>query len=553
MALSIFDITEINEYRWYFSGSYYIPVFVLKTTLNKESYDIDDTLTADDVQVILSTHTLPIPLLGGYDNDTNGVSEMWPQYSGDYYTYISTEKTYNNKPSYQVSRNQMLGDFSWSSIGTTTISGNTSYSYRTCPFIVRYLDSEGEPYTDTGYYCSTTINSSDNLVITQPSTMISSLKMSNRGSTTIKVTNTVTTILGESKPYNPDNPYENAGDNPEDPGQGEFDYDSDEIPIPDIPSVSVTATGFVTLYTPSATELKNLASYLWSDLFSLDTFKKMFNNPMDCILGLTIVPLNLPTGAAQEITVGNIVTTVSCTTCPTQYVTVDCGSFTFSKKAFTGSYLDYSPYNKVFLYLPYIGIQEIDVDEFMGGTMSIVYHVDILTGAMFCYVSSTNAKGTERVIYTFSGACAENVPLSSNDFSTTISSIMGVVNAVAGTVATIATGGGSAPVAAKALAKGVVSTANNVINSKPSISHSGSLGGGSGIMGVQYPYLIFNAPWLSTVNEQSAYTGFASNTIVNLSDLSGYNVIEAINLSVQGATDTECDEIKRILMEGVII
>lgn len=357
-------------------------------------------------------------------------------------------------------------------------------------------------------------------------------------------------IMGKSTKDDPENPYPDGGDDPDDGDNtpGDYDHKSDPVPEPDLPTVSVTDSGLVTLFAPTASQLKSLANYLWSDAFSLDSFKKMLNNPMDCILGLTIVPVNVPRGSAREITVGNIVTTVSCDICKTQYVKVDCGTFTFDRHKMTNSYLDYAPYSKCYLYLPFIGVQEINIDDFMQSTMHVVYHVDILTGAMFCYVMRGNS-----VMYTYMGQCAENVPLSSSSYSNTIGSIMSAAASIVGVASMAATGGATAPVAAGLLAGATTSTANAVTSLKPSVAHSGSIGGGAGIMGVNYPYLIFNTPHISIPSQQRHYTGYPSNQIVKLSALKGFNVIQAINLSVSGANDAEMNEIESILKGGVIL
>ena len=360
---------------------------------------------------------------------------------------------------------------------------------------------------------------------------------------------TIRKMLKIAKRTDPDNPYDGGDDKGDDDNTpGDYDHTSDPVPEPDLPSVSVTDSGLVTLFAPTESQLKSLANYLWSDAFSLDNFKKMLNNPMDCILGLTIVPVNVPRGSAREITVGNIVTTVSCDICPTQYVKVDCGTFTFDRHDMTNSYLDYAPYSKCYLYLPFIGVQEINIDDFMQSTMHVVYHVDILTGAMFCYVMRNNS-----VMYTFMGQCAENVPLSSSSYSNTIGSIMSAAASIVGVASVAATGGASGPVAAGLLAGATTSTANAVSSLKPSVAHSGSIGGGAGIMGVNYPYLIFNTPHVSIPSKQRHYTGYPSNQIVKLSALSGFNVIQAINLSVSGANDSEMNEIESILKGGVIL
>ena len=360
---------------------------------------------------------------------------------------------------------------------------------------------------------------------------------------------TIRKMLKIAKRTDPDNPYDGGDDKGDDDNTpGDYDHTSDPIPEPDLPSVSVTDSGLVTLFAPTESQLKSLANYLWSDAFSLDNFKKMLNNPMDCILGLTIVPVNVPRGSAREITVGNIVTTVSCDICPTQYVKVDCGTFTFDRHDMTNSYLDYAPYSKCYLYLPFIGVQEINIDDFMQSTMHVVYHVDILTGAMFCYVMRDN-----NVMYTYMGQCAENVPLSSSSYSNTIGSIMSAAASIVGVASVAATGGATAPVAAGLLAGATTSTANAVSSLKPSVAHSGSIGGGAGIMGVNYPYLIFNTPHVSIPSQQRHYTGYPSNQIVKLSALKGFNVIQAINLSVPGANDSEMNEIENILKGGAIL
>lgn len=360
---------------------------------------------------------------------------------------------------------------------------------------------------------------------------------------------TIRKMLKIAKRTDPDNPYDGGDDKGDDDNTpGDYDHTSDPVPEPDLPSVSVTDSGLVTLFAPTESQLKSLANYLWSDAFSLDSFKKMLNNPMDCILGLTIVPVNVPRGSAREITVGNIVTTVSCDICPTQYVKVDCGTFTFNRHDMTNSYLDYAPYSKCYLYLPFIGVQEINIDDFMQSTMHVVYHVDILTGAMFCYVMRNNS-----VMYTYMGQCAENVPLSSSSYSNTIGSILTATASIVGVASVAATGGATAPVAAGLLAGASTSTANAVSSLKPSVAHSGSIGGGAGIMGVNYPYLIFNTPHVSIPSKQRHYTGYPSNQIVKLSALKGFNVIQAINLSVPGANDSEMNEIESILKGGVIL
>lgn len=364
-------------------------------------------------------------------------------------------------------------------------------------------------------------------------------------------------MIGASTLFDNNNPY-NGGDNPTTVGNGKFDYTGDEIPIPDLPSISVCDSGFVSLFAPNETQLKALSDFMWSDSFSLDSFKKLFNDPMDCILGLSIVPVNIPTGSAREITVGNVVSTVSCDVVTSQFVSVDCGSLTISPTQFSGSYLDYAPYVKAYLYLPFIGVQQLNIDDIMNSTLHIVYHVDILTGACVCYVQATNRKTggvsqPDAVLYTYMGQCSEPVPLSSQSYSGALSAIMQTAGIAGVAIGTVATGGASAPAAAAALTGLAGSTARTATSMKPSVQHGGSLMGSSGFMCTLYPYMIFDCPHTAIPTKQYVYTGFPSNKIVKLSSLSGFNVVQAVNLTVDGATGTEMEEIKNYLESGVII
>ena len=64
-------------------------------------------------------------------------------------------------------------------------------------------------------------------------------------------------------------------------GGGSFDNSSTPINIPNLPSISAASTGFISLFNPTLNQLNELASYMWSDLFQVDGWKKLFADPMD--------------------------------------------------------------------------------------------------------------------------------------------------------------------------------------------------------------------------------------------------------------------------------
>lgn len=309
------------------------------------------------------------------------------------------------------------------------------------------------------------------------------------------------------------------------------------IGVPDLPSVSAANTGFITLYNPSMAQLQSLSAYMWSGAFDMATYRKIFADPMDCILGLSIVPVAVPNGGAQVVKVGNISTGVSLTKAASQYVTVNCGSLDVSE--YWGAYLDYGPYTKCELYLPYIGIHPLNIEDVMNKTVSVTYHVDILTGACIAFVS---CNGT--VLYQYMGQCAESIPVAANDWTNAINGALSIAASI-GTM--VATGGASAP----ASAANIMSASVNQM--KPSIEKSGSLGGSGCIMGVQKPYLIITRPKQAVPLNQNKYTGYPSFITRRLGSLSGYTEVYKIHLDNIPCTTEELGEIETLLKKGVIL
>lgn len=339
--------------------------------------------------------------------------------------------------------------------------------------------------------------------------------------------------------YNPEHtdPYSPGGESGTGGGTGTFDGTSTPIPIPGLPSLSAVDTGFITLFNPSLAQLKNLASYMWSGTFDLNTFKKLFADPMDCILGLSIVPVAVPNGGNQSVMVGNISTGVSMTLAGSQYVVVNCG--TINVNEYWGSYLDYAPYSKASIYLPYCGVHPIDIDEIMDRSITVEYHVDILSGACVAFIMCADS-----VLYSFTGQCASSIPVSGNDFTQMIN---GIITASTAIGSMVATGGATAPVAVPQL----VSTAVNSM--KPEVEKSGSLSGTGGMLAIQTPYLILTIPRQALPKDQNTFTGYPSFITSNLGDLSGYTEVEEIHLESIPATDGELSEILNLLKSGVIL
>ena len=359
-----------------------------------------------------------------------------------------------------------------------------------------------------------------------------------------------TVILDDLKQYLPDEP-EGEWSAPE--GVGNFDATSDEIDFPGLPSIDVLSTGLCSLYKMTAAQLQGLADFLWSDLFDLDTYKKLLQDPMEAILNLSIMPVDATAAAtATAIKVGNITTSANGNKVTSQYKTFNFGTINLNE--YWASFADYSPYTKLSIFLPYVGFQQMSIDDVMNGSIQLKAHVDVLTGAIQYILKSVQGNhrghGHSSVMYTWGGNCQYQVPLSASNMTQVINSIVGTTGSIAGGVGlAAATGGMTAPIAVGMVGSSIA----NVMNAKQHVQRGGGLGGAVGIFGVQTPYLILERPEEVYPNNYDHTIGQPTEAAGSLNEFSGFVKVKACHLQISGATDTELDMINSMLKEGVLV
>ena len=224
-----------------------------------------------------------------------------------------------------------------------------------------------------------------------------------------------------------------------------------------------------------------------------------------------------------------------------KYINMACGAIKINR--YFGNILDYAPYTKVQLFLPFIGIVNLDTNEVMNSILNVTYRVDVLTGACLAQISVSRSD-YGAVMYTFSGNCAVQLPISGGNYSSIIANTIGIGASIG---ATLASGGALAPVL-------VAGAATAVSNSHLSVAHSGSIGANAGAMGGKTPYLIITRPKPYNANNYNNYYGYPSNLAIKLSSCSGYTRVKDIHLEhISRATDDELNEIESLLKTGVII
>lgn len=352
---------------------------------------------------------------------------------------------------------------------------------------------------------------------------------------------------GEEDPFAPGG---TTGDDESDSEGGDGNFENEEVTVdpPALPSLSAITSGFISAYMPTFAQLQSLGDYLWSDLFSLDTFKKLFSDPMQAILGLSLVPVT-PSTNDGYVVIGNVNTNIIMPRVMQQFVTVDCGSITLPE--YWGGYLDYSPYTKVEIYLPYIGVRPLDTDEVMGKTLHVVYHVDVLSGACVCFIQCDNT-----IRYHYVGQCGASIPITANDWTRVVNGAVSIATALGVGVATLGAGAAAGGVTAASMAGAgalVGGVASQVLASKPRVEHSGSLAGMGGLLGVQFPYIMIQRPRQAVPSGQNAFTGYPSFIKRTLSTVTGYTQVTGVHLTGLSCTDEEKKEIQAYLEAGVIL
>ena len=367
----------------------------------------------------------------------------------------------------------------------------------------------------------------------------------------------------------PDDPNPGDGDSHGGGGGGTDDLGGDPIEDTGVPTIEATDSGLMTLYNPTVSELQALGRFLWSDGLDLNSFKKLFNDPFDTLLGLSIIPIVPPTSGTKKIMFGNLDSGVSAKVISHQFVpNVDMGTITLGE-VYNGA-LDYSPFTTVSIYLPFIGYRELNVQDIMNSKIHLVYKFDVLTGGCIAelYVdhlktgnkSKDNSKfkwgSHSGLLASFEGQCAVNIPLASQDYTNTIRAMIGAVGMVGGAAASFATGNPALGVAALA-----VGSANSAMQaSTPTVQRSGHLSSSNAIMANLTPFLTVTRPHQCKPSKYYKLRGVPSQIYVSkLSNLATskhdyyLQVAEIPDIKVAGATDTEIAEIKNLLKEGVVL
>lgn len=309
----------------------------------------------------------------------------------------------------------------------------------------------------------------------------------------------------------------------------------------DIPDVKPAATnGFVSIYKMSDSGMNLLGGYLWSPDF-VDSITKVFGDPIDSLITAYMMPASF-SGTLKTVKIGNVIlTNINGWELSTTIQEMDLGSIRIPTSF--NSFLDYDPFTKINLYLPFIGMVPLSTNDVMGGIINIKYRFDMLTGSCLAQVFVTNKYLNNANMYQYTGSAAVSLPITSANYSRIFGSAIATIGSAAGAIAT-----GGATLAGTALMAGT-----SALTSGVDVKRSGSMTSNTGALGGMKPYVIVSKPVSEQPNNYNNLIGNMSNKYAKVSNLTGYNELESFKLNVPDATEEEKAEIESILKSGFYV
>lgn len=324
---------------------------------------------------------------------------------------------------------------------------------------------------------------------------------------------------------------------------------------------------FTHFYAMTPQQINDLLHYLNSATF-IDNVQLLFNTPVENIVNLRAYPFDVkahhPVGEiADNDVIVNVVNTgvQGFGLNPVPSPPLDLGTITVPTKY--NSFLDYAPYTKVEIYLPYIGFVQLDTNVVMGKEISIQYVVDYFSGKCTAFIIVGDnvimeCDGTIGVDIQVGGG--QGAEIARNMLKLGIGAVAGAVSLGAGAITAGATAktAGSASSIASTVGAGTAflgTTAVNAIQAgQVHVSKGGATQPAINFYAPQQCYLVITRP---NVVEPAGYAMYFGKPCAHqylLSVLDGFTVVEDIHLEgLSSATVDEATEIERLLKAGVIL
>lgn len=330
-------------------------------------------------------------------------------------------------------------------------------------------------------------------------------------------------------------------------GYGDYGYNGYGIDFDDPITLDALSTGFISMYSPTKAQLRDLHSFLWSSNL-VDNLIKAVAQPMDSVIMFGIVPLDLSSirsSPATEVYLGNVATGVSMYELTKQRITLDMGTVSIPEN--WGNALDYEPFTQASMYLPFIGFVQLKLNEIMNAKVKLKYTIDLFSGDCIAQIKVIRADkyvpNLSTITYVHRGNCLCQIPLTGADYSRFYKALAMAPLQIANSALS------GDPM--KTIS-GVAGAAASLLNG-PEVMRSGNYSGSISGMVHRTPCILLHRPIQHFPKDYNKYVGFPCYIRYRLKDLTGFTMIDSVIDNTVNATEPEKAEIERLLKEGVIL
>ena len=295
-------------------------------------------------------------------------------------------------------------------------------------------------------------------------------------------------------------------------------------------------------YAITENQLQQIGNKIWTGYFT-ELIDALNSSPIENIISVKSFPFEITGGTSKEIMLGNVEMGVNGNELPSNYspIKVIKSDFEITPR-FSGllKWLNYSPFTNIQMFLPYVGIVDINPQLVMGKKCTLKYIYDVILGnCQAClYVKDVNNKTVE--IGKWSGQLAIDVPITaSNAVRMGVGHLTGTIDAIGNLLkgnigGAIMDGIGVATQPFHSMTKGSPSSACDSFD-------------------MQNAYLIIDSPVYKYPSEFGHIYGYPCELYLYLNDLHGFVQCENVHIDGIPCMEEERIELLALLEEGVYL
>lgn len=347
-------------------------------------------------------------------------------------------------------------------------------------------------------------------------------------------------------------------------GDGQWGFDGEADGIDDLQELDFQDLGFTSIFSPDKTQLKALSAILWDDDFLDAMAKSAVGNPMDAIISLTAVPLQLGSikDTPELVYIGKYNTGIYMPPLIKSSIRIDFGKVSIPKKWNTA--VDFS--RSVEVFLPFIGWIQVNISEVMGGTIQLYYDINLLSGDFIAKLEIVNRWMGVKVpitVYQHNGNLQCAIPVTSINYSDYYKNRVGgaaqimsaLASGISGAMMGAAAGGpvgmAMGAAAGASAASGAVGGINQMLT-PPTVARSGNLTGAGALMSLRKAKVVIRTPnQYMPASRVIKEKGMPSFYACKLKDVHGFAAIESDRLTGFTGTDEELIEFMALIKGGV--